>query len=49
MIQNDILMDEQELGGMDPTPEYVEYYFDLLVDKEIDIRKILQSNKTISH
>lgn len=41
-IQNDILMDEQDLGSINPTPEYVEYYFDLLVDKEIAVADICE-------
>lgn len=40
VIQNDILLDEQDLGTIDPTPEYVEYYFDFLVDKEVAIEDV---------
>ena len=36
------LMDEVENINIDLTPEYVEYYFDLLVDKEIAISDICE-------
>ena len=37
MIKNDILLDKPEKPVVrDFGPEYVEYYFDLLVDSEID-------------
>ena len=42
VIQNDILMDDQDIDTIDPTPEYVEYYFDFLVDKEIAIADICE-------
>jgi hypothetical protein len=40
-------MDEQDLDTIDPTPEYVEYYFDLLVDKEIAIADICEGVKEL--
>ena len=36
------MLDDQDLGTIDPTPEYVEYYFDLFVDKEIAIADICE-------
>jgi hypothetical protein len=41
-IVDDILLDEEQLSSIATTPEYVEYYFDLLVDKEIAIADICE-------
>lgn len=41
-IVNDILLDDSEITDIEPTTEYVEYYFDLLVDKEIAISDICE-------
>lgn len=41
-VVNDILVEDSELPNVDVTPEYVEYYFDLLVDKEIAISDICE-------
>ena len=35
------------LDTIDPTPEYVEYYFDFLVDKEIAIADICEGVKEL--
>ena len=37
-----MLLDDSETADIDPTTEYVEYYFDLLVDKEIAIADICE-------
>jgi hypothetical protein len=42
VIQNDILMDDRDVDTIEPTPEYVEYYFDFFVDKEIAIADICE-------
>jgi len=34
-IQNGLLVDERDQGQLEITPDYVEYYFDLNVDKDI--------------
>jgi hypothetical protein len=41
-VVDDILLDDEILSDITPTPEYVEYYFDLLVDKEIAIADICE-------
>jgi len=41
-IVNDVLLEDSEIPNIDVTPEYVEYYFDLLVDKEIAISDICE-------
>jgi hypothetical protein len=41
-IVDDILLDEEQSSTITPTREYVEYYFDLLVDKEIAIADICE-------
>lgn len=41
-IIDDLLVDDINVGLVDVTPEYVEYYFDLLVDKEIAISDICE-------
>lgn len=41
-IVDGFLLDDEEISTIEPTPEYVEYYFDLLVDKEIAISDICE-------
>ena len=41
-IVDGILLDEEDMADVDLTPDYVEYYFDLLVDKEISISDICE-------
>jgi hypothetical protein len=41
-IVDGFLLDDEKISTIEPTPEYVEYYFDLLVDKEIAIADICE-------
>ena len=41
-VVDGFLVDDEVMPIIDPTPEYVEYYFDLLVDKEIAIADICE-------
>ena len=41
-VVDGFLLDEEQISTIEPTPEYVEYYFDLLVDKEIAIADICE-------
>ena len=45
LVQNDILLDEDEISSTlpTPTPNNVEYYFDIRVDEQIDERLICSS------
>jgi len=52
LIQNDILLDPDEIGSSSPIsdidPSYVDYFFNIRVDKEIDRQMLIEARDKIS-